>query len=201
VAAVRAPPAGGKVTKTSLVTAVVPFTIAALACTSGAAVPQLRVGIADQALAAPNARVRGGTSRLAVIITNAAAQSETFRGLVERIGTTDGLVYVTEGKCAHWVRACLLHDVTVAGPHRVLRIIVDPEHSELDLMASIGHELQHVMEVLGNRTIRSGKQIRLLYQLKCPLCYTVFETDAAVRSGRAVREELEASAAAPRHDR
>jgi hypothetical protein len=137
---------------------------------------------------------------LAAIITNAAADSKTFRGLVARIGATDGLVYVTEGKCAQRLRACLMHRVTVAGKHRVLWITVDPRHSDLDVMSSIGHELQHGVEVLGNPTIRSDSGIRLLYRMNCRLCSGVFETEAAVVAGRAVREELEASTAVARRD-
>jgi hypothetical protein len=83
----------------------------------------------------------------------------------------------------------------MAGTYRVLWIMVDSRHSELDLMASLGHELQHAVEVLSNRTITSDKGMRLLYHMKCLLCSGMLETDAAVLAGRAVREELAASAA------
>ena len=183
--------------RAALVTGVLACTIGGLACTSGAATRQLGAGIAHPtSLIAPDARVRGGTSTLAATMREAATQSETFRGLVDRIGTSDGLVYVMEGRCEQRLRACLMHRITMAGTYRVLWIMVDSRHSELDLMASIGHELQHAVEVLGNRTIRDDKGIRLLYHVKCLLCSGVLETDAAVLAGRAVREELAASAAA-----
>jgi hypothetical protein len=89
----------------------------------------------------------------------------------------------------------------MAGTYRVLWIMIDPRYSELDLMASVGHELQHAVEVLSNRTIRSDAGIRLLYQLKCGLCSGVLETEAAVSAGRTIMEELRASAAAGRGDR
>ena len=175
----------------ALVMGVLACTIGGQACASGAATRQSGAGIAHPtSLIAPDRRVRGETSKLAAIISEAAAQSETFRGLADRIGTSDGLVYVMEGRCQSRLPACLLHRVTMAGPYRVLWIMVDSRHSGLNLMASIGHELQHAVEVLGNRTIRTDAGIRLLFRQKCVLCSGVVETDAAVLAGNAVREEL-----------
>jgi hypothetical protein len=177
--------------RAALVMGVLACTIGGLACASGAATRESGAGIAHPtSLTAPDRRVRGETSKLIAIISNAAAQSETFRGLVDRIGASDGLVYVMEGRCQPRLPACLLHRVTMAGPYRVLWITVDSRHAELDLMASIGHELQHAVEVLGNRTIMSDAGIRLLFRHKCALCSGVLETAAAVLAGRAVREEL-----------
>jgi len=53
------------------------------------------------------------------------------------------------------------------GPHRVLRILVDPRAADRDLMASIGHELQHAVEVLNHRSVRSSSQMILLYRRIC----------------------------------
>jgi hypothetical protein len=147
---------------------------------------------------APNPRVRSASPRVVAVIIEAAAQSETFRGLVDQIGTTDGLVYVEEGPCGHGVHACLLFTITMAGPNRVLRILVDPSKADRDLMASIGHELQHAVEVLSNRAIRNSAAMYLLYETKCFKCRSRFETDRAIRAGDAVRRELRASAAAQR---
>src|SRR5262245_7941285 len=96
---------------------------------------------------APDARVRGVSARVVAIIDAAAAQSETFRRLVDQINHTDGMVYVAEGDCGSGVRACLLLTMTLMGPYRLLRILVDRE-TDSDLIASIGHELQHALEVL-----------------------------------------------------
>ena len=182
--------------RAALVMGVLACTIGGLACASGAATRQSGAGIAHPtSLVAPDRRVRGETPKLVAIISEAAAQSETFRGLVDRIGTSDGLVYVMEGRCEPRLPACLLHRVTIAGPYRMLWIRVDSRHSALDLMASIGHELQHAVEVLGNRAIRSDEGIRLLFRQMCTLCSGVFETGAAASAGRAVREELAARAA------
>ena len=149
---------------------------------------------------APDARVRGVSTRVVAIINAAAAQSKTFRELVDQIDSTDGIVYVAEGQCGHGVRACLLLTMTVMGPNRVLRILVDPRKADRDLMGSIGHELQHAVEVLSHRTIRSGSAVTLLYNKEGDKSGRRFETDAAIHAGNAVRAELHASAATERRE-
>jgi hypothetical protein len=96
------------------------------------------------------------------------------------------------------VHACLLFTITMAGPNRLLWILVDPQKSDRDFMASIGHELQHAVEVLSNRTIKSDRAMYSLYFEKCQRCGGAIETYAAIRAGAAVRAELRASAAARR---
>ncbi|HEU5255658.1 MAG TPA: hypothetical protein VFU28_06695 [Vicinamibacterales bacterium] len=123
-------------------------------------------------------------------ISDAAAGSQTFRGLVDQIGRTDGIVYVMEGQCQHGVRACLLLSMTVMGANRVLWIRIDPRKVDRDLMGSIGHELQHALEVLSHSSIRSGSAMTLLYNKEGSKEGGHFETDAAIKAGNAVRDEL-----------
>ena len=184
-------------TKTARRAAGVAVVAAVLGWTSSAAATESRAAVAGQtSLMAPDARVRGVSARVLGIINDAAAQSGTFRGLVDRIGTTDGIVYVAEGQCGHGVRACLLVTMTIAGPNRVLRILVDPRKADRDLMGSIGHELQHAVEVLSNVSLRNYSAMQLFYKRRCHECGGLFETDAAVRAGNAVRRELQKSATA-----
>ena len=72
------------------------------------------------------------------MITQATERSVTLRSPVETIDHTQGLVYVNEGRCGHSVRACLMLSVTVAGTHRVLRILVDIRREPLELMQPLG---------------------------------------------------------------
>ena len=142
------------------------------------------------ALMAPDARVRGVSSRMVAVINDAAARSKTFHALVDQIGGTDGIVYVAEGQCGHGVRACLLHTMTLMGPNRVLRILIDPRNVDRDLIGSVGHELQHALEVLSDHNIRSGSAMLLFYKKEGLNEGSRFETDAAIKVGRAVRAEL-----------
>jgi hypothetical protein len=148
------------------------------------------LGAVEPSLMAPDARVRGVSARVVAVINEAVARSESFRGLVDRIGATDGMVYVAEGKCGHGVRACLLHTMTAMGQHRVLRILVDPQKPDRDLVGSIGHELQHAVEVLSHPSITSVGGMILLYKKACDGCGGRFETEAAIAAGNAVRREL-----------
>jgi hypothetical protein len=188
---------GNAMTKTTRRAAGVAVVVAVLGWTSSAATESNAANSQDS-IAATRARVRSASPRVAAVIIEAASQSKTFRGLVDQIGTTDGIVYVAEGECGHGVGACLLFTVTMAGPNRVLRILVDPSKPDRDLMASIGHELQHAVEVLSNRAVRSYAAMYLLYETTCHKCRSRFETDRAIRAGDAVRRELRKSAVAER---
>jgi hypothetical protein len=185
--------------KTGRPAAGVAVVVAVLGWPSGAAALEPGAAVAGQpSRMAPDARVRGVSGRIVAVIIEAAARSETFRGLVDRIGTTDGIVYVAEGQCGHGVQACLLLTMTIMGPNRVLRILVDPRKTDRDLMESIGHELQHALEVLSHPSVRTYSAMRLLYDEMCKGCSHPFETDAATRTGVAVRDELRNSAAPER---
>ena len=156
-------------------------------------------GAGQRSLMAPDARVRGSSQKLVEAIGDATAESQTFRDLVDRIGRTDGIVYVMEGQCQHGVPACLLLSMTATGANRMLWIRIDPRKVDRDLMGSIGHELQHALEVLSHSSIRSGSAMTLLYKKEGSKEGGHFETDAAIKAGNAVRAEMRASAAAERH--
>src|SRR5262245_34468570 len=96
-------------TKTARQAAVVTVILAILGWGSRASATESWAAVAGQpALMAPGARVRGVSARMVAVINDAAAGSKTFRGLVDQISGTDGIVYVAEGRCEHGVRACLL---------------------------------------------------------------------------------------------
>jgi hypothetical protein len=162
-----------------------------LLCTAADVATQSDATIATQTLLmAPDSRVRGATQRIVSVLMDGAARSETFRGLIAMVESSDGRVYIAEGRCGQLVRACFLHTVTIAGASRLLRIVVDPRYPDADLIASVGHELQHVVEVLSNRSLRSAGAIRLFYREMCRLCLGWQDTEAAKRVGDAVRDEM-----------
>ena len=58
-------------------------------------------------------------------------------------------------------------------------------------MGSIGHELRHVVEVLGNRTVTNNAAMYHFYARTGRSATTSsFETKAAVEAGNAVRSEV-----------
>ena len=147
--------------------------------------------VAAQSMDAPSVpRVRSGNVSIAALISRATEQSKTFRGLMETINASDGIVYVIEGKCGHGVRACLV-TVSKEGPTRFLWVRVDTHKADVDLMASMGHELRHTIEVLSEPRVTSGAAMYLFYSgVGSQDVDRAFETTAAVDAGNLVRTEV-----------
>ena len=137
-------------------------------------------------------RVRSSSPRLGALLDQAAAASATFRALVTAIEATDGIVYLQESKCPRGVVACLEHRVTLAGAYRVLFIRISTDRPDLEVMASAGHELQHALEVLGNRSLRSNAAVQLFYYVPGakPSTPRARETPEAAAAELAVHREL-----------
>jgi hypothetical protein len=134
-------------------------------------------------------RVRSENPSIAALIRDATAWSRTFRGLIETIAATDGLVYVEDGTCGHNVRACLVLSVQVAGPFRLLRVLVNGRgKADCDLMASIGHELQHAIEVLRDPHVTDTQSLYFLFKRAFD-SERPFETAAAIDAGHHVAVE------------
>jgi hypothetical protein len=155
------------------------------------AVPSRDPASAEQqaACSLPGPRIRTDSPILRTLIREASERSQTFRTLVAAIDATDGLVYLRVGTCGR-LRACLLHRMTLAGEHRVLNILVDLRPRSTDPTPAIGHELQHVLEVLSDSTITTDERIVAFYRFHGRRIRGVLETDAAIRVGDAVRAEL-----------
>jgi hypothetical protein len=143
-------------------------------------------------------RVRDtGDATIAAMLREAAERSPTFRRIVALIDATDGIVYIEEGTCGHSVRACLPISMKAAGPHRLLRIVVDLRRARDELMAAIGHELRHALEVLMCPSIRTSAAMYFFYDQGNPTKNDSFETRAAVEAGLDIAAELKHSAARP----
>jgi len=134
-------------------------------------------------------RVRSEDPVIAGAIATGLDQSAVFRRLVETIDASDGLVYIRKGTC-NGVYACLLMSVTISGPNRLLHVLVDSRKATgCRLVGSIGHELQHAIEALGEVSIRSDFAIFHFFLRIGPTGSGRFETQRAVRTGFAVERE------------
>ena len=117
--------------------------------------------------------------------------------------STDGLVYVEQGKCRPGVQACLLMTVMVSGPNRLLKVHINILRDQAAVIGSLGHELQHALEVLSESGVRSDALMyaffdRLAGSPASRLGQLEFETEAALRTGEQVRAEVEAAQRAGR---
>ena len=134
--------------------------------------------------------VRSTDLALVALIAQAGRESPTFRGMTETIRAGNGIVYVQPGRCGHGVRSCLVN-VVDAGERRILWVKVDTNKQERDLMGSIGHELRHAIEVLGDPAVRSNIAMFHFYMRQSVASPGgAFETQAAVVAGDAVRTEI-----------
>ena len=135
-------------------------------------------------------RVRSSSSAVLTALDSGLKYSRILRELVDTIDATDGIVYVDEGTCGHSVRACLLLDVTKAGPHRVLRIRIDLRKAQgCALVGVIAHELYHAIEVLRDPGVRSSHEMFSLFDRLGVRAGDRFETAEAVRAGVNVGRE------------
>jgi hypothetical protein len=140
----------------------------------------------------PALRVRSTDAAISTLIDRAATQSLTFRNLVALIQASDGMVYVEPGKCGHGTRACLKIWMQASGSTRFLRVMVERERSQsvIELMGSIGHELQHSVEALSEPTTVDGLSLYNFFRRTALAGDDRFETRAAIEAGNAVRSEL-----------
>lgn len=140
-------------------------------------------------------RVRSENPAIAALIHEATGRSTTFRRLMETIAATESLVYVEEGKCGHGVRACLVLSVRASGAFRLLRILVNSRGvADCDLMASLGHELQHAIEVLRDPHVTDLHSAYSFFDHEGPTGSGRFETLAAIHVGLDVGREACAQA-------
>jgi hypothetical protein len=139
-------------------------------------------------------RLRSEHPAIAAAIVAATDHSVTFRAMVEALKDTDGIVYVRDGRCRTRLRACLA-GVHSAPPVRFLNITVDTRRSAgCELMASLGHELQHAVEVLSNPTIVDNQSLQHFYMREGATGDAFrLETTAAVGAGRLVGSEVSAA--------
>ena len=123
-------------------------------------------------------------------IAIATERSATFRRLIESIESTDGLIYIIEGQCPREVPACLHLWIGTAGRRRLLRISVNPRRSPgCQMVELLAHELQHAMEALSHKKVRTSPSLYLLFARIGPTASGTFETQDALDMGAAVARE------------
>ena len=146
--------------------------------------------IAPLDVPADHGHLRSDSPAINAAIRDALDRSATFRQLVATINASDSYVFVNEGECGHGVRACFL-SVRSSGSHRFMFVLIDPRKRDAELMGSIGHELRHTIEVIGNLSVRNDADKYFFYdQIGRKSVGGTRETPAAMDAGNAVRSEI-----------
>jgi hypothetical protein len=145
-----------------------------------------------------SAGVRPLDSSIAALLTEGRIRSATFRSLLEQLESSGWIVFVQAGSCQiSGVAGCMLHRVgAFDNSPRYLRIVVsETSRTPDEVIATIGHELQHAAEVTGDPRITDAVAIREMYRRigyvsMRPAGRQLYETEAAIRTGAHILGEL-----------
>src|SRR5262245_32570852 len=136
-------------------------------------------------------RVRSTRRPMTELLHVGTVKSPTFRRLVEKLERSDLIVYVEPSPK---VDGGYLRFATVAGQSRWVQVLVNPRRPINEMLAMIGHELQHAVEISENPSVVDQATMTELYvwigRRSCRnaarACYET--ADAQVTGGTIFRE-------------
>lgn len=137
-------------------------------------------------------QVRGATPAVNDVLKMGIRRSATFARLVRDVDASDIIVYVETVNDMPPGLDGRLTFLTAAGGFRYLRIQVPTNTGKFDVIAVIGHELQHALEIAAHPNVRDSQGVASLYKLIGLQMsgQDRYDTTAARSMGRRVRAEL-----------
>ena len=147
------------------------------------------------ASAAREYHVRGVDSRVRDWIRIGASGSLTFSTLLDRLATSDVIVYVEiVPRISTGVSGHLLF-VTSTRTVRYLRVALADDGGRTEMVSRLGHELQHAVEIADAPCVRDSEAVARFYQAigGTDMGGSRYDSAAARAAGERVREELTAS--------
>jgi hypothetical protein len=140
-------------------------------------------------------------SRLAGALRDGVARSPTLATLVETLDASNVLVHLYDGTCDASAESCLMLVSGRSSPRVVrvhFRLTSAGRNAVLErydgLIAQIAHELQHAVEIASDVTVIDARTMAACFQRigrgSRTARGTVYESEAALRVGRRVAEEL-----------
>jgi hypothetical protein len=105
--------------------------------------------------------VRGADATAKSLLAQGAARSTAFRGLIDALQHGDVLVYV-QTRPSNLPGQLQL--VAVTGDCRIVRISIRIPGNDRDLIAWLGHELQHAVEIARAPEVRDQATLSSFYQ-------------------------------------
>ena len=146
----------------------------------------------DGVLSAPDRRVRSTDPKIVQLLETGMQHSPTFATLVKSVSRTDVIVYIERVRLLPRSLAGRLLLLPIAGNQRYLRIQVRGDLPRRDLIALIGHELRHALEIAQEPTVRDNSSMITLFQRigRASSDTHSFDTTAAQTTGWRVRQEL-----------
>lgn len=134
--------------------------------------------------------------RLAAAVADAAQRSATLNNLIERIQGSNALVFVVPppnfGSASHLLGG-VYYDIPSAGSYRIVRIFVSRKTGD-EAVATFGHELRHVLELLDTGGTKENLKAKALEgRTAWRSDFHTIETQAALDAGNAIKRELKAA--------
>ena len=107
--------------------------------------------------------VRSSVPRLAALLTRGVECSSTLRHLVATLDASDIIVHIEAKQRRPSLSGYLAHHIVAVAGIRYLRIYVEMHGAERQLIALIGHELQHAVEVAQAADARTSADLKRVF--------------------------------------
>jgi hypothetical protein len=137
--------------------------------------------------------LRVDDSGLAAAVIRGAEQSPTFRAILERLASSDLIVYLRRGRLLGNTAAAT-QLLTASGGYRYVRVTLEPDPASDAGLALLGHELWHALELAEAKWVIDSAGVHKLYQRigyrTCEASARCYDTDMAVTTGYQVLREL-----------
>lgn len=134
-------------------------------------------------------RVRPADARIASLLLDGMRRSPSLANLVDRIEASDVIVYLEiQPRLTDHLMGCLTW-MGKGGGYRYVRASLNPAMAVETLLAAIGHELRHVIEIIDNPAVTDEASLRRLYQ-RIGLGGKTLDTQDAKDAGVLVQKDL-----------
>jgi hypothetical protein len=146
--------------------------------------------------------VRPTTPLLADAVRDGRRRSRTLGALLDHLESSDLIVYLRVGSCPDPQSVACLSMIGRSSARRFVQItVVMQAHGDKTILAAftdhliaqIGHELQHAIEVADDSTVVDGPTLEAAYRrwgFRPDPKSTTYESERAIRAGRLVLNEL-----------
>jgi hypothetical protein len=143
-------------------------------------------------LESPLRHVRTTNPYVQRLLEKGVSRSPTFASLLARLNASDVIVYIEQTDAMPKTLEGRLLLMPLANHQRYLRIQITRHGTANELIALLGHELRHAVEVADATDVRDEGALERLYQrIGMPSTGShTYDTDAAQVTGRRVRKEL-----------
>lgn len=149
-------------------------------------------------------RVRSLDGRLGLALDEGYERSPTVRRLVDILDRSDLIVYLAATPCMQGQPGACTQVAAGRAGHRFARINLRPAQALSRVIAMMGHELQHAVEIAAAPEVVDAPSLAALFQrigVRVRSGVETYETTAAIRAGEIVTAELKANLTLPSGER